>query len=646
MQIVQPSGSMLPNQASSRVGAVIFDKPKYDAQEIGLKVQADLEDWGKQKALADQQKLKTAKDLVADLSYEPKDFLPEGAAQVKKLADNLKNKQAEYEMAVYNAGADSETANLKKKETEIARSDLQIVVNNLQQASKMLTEYKPDATTDLDAQNKLTVELRESAEKDALSPRFFKAMQQYGKPIKPKGMIEVTDDFVKNIPLKKTENVVGKDGKIIEEGTSFKLKPIEYDDKGGIVDEGDFDLVTGAPAALASTPEYQNAIKPFVARMYGASQRLANGEQLSASEMTDASLYNYYVDEAAKESLRLGRPISPETIIARGELERRNQIEKTASFKEETAATKEMAKVSSEQSVKKKAATGVARWLIEVDRGSPDIYRNMTISDVAPKYPSSVYATKVLTPIWINQKYETKEGANGAIYKVTTPDMIRYFMQDKKTGRKFYATDSSIEVFNNGDGSGSPFVNYDNIAEVASQATFTNGADQSIDNMKNYWAEIGKENNWSKADGNGIIYKGGREIYPFTKSEQEKYKANPQQTMIKAGTTLPQYEKDKVPADFTGQYLEVTYKEVERDGKTVREIDKSTPKIATATPQPTVAATTTQTTAPKKTAPKQETKGKTVSLSTIKSKVGTAGFEGYTEKELVDYYKSQGYTIQ
>jgi len=109
--------------------------------------------------------------------------------------------------------------------------------------------------------------------------------------------------------------------------------------------------------------------------------------------------------------------------------------------------------------------------------------------------------------------------------------------------------------------------------------------------------------------------------------------------MIKAGTTLPKYEKGKVPADFTGQYLEVEYKEGENKKL---EIIKSTPRVATATQQPT----TTQQTAPKTTEPKQETKGKTVSLSTIKSKVGTAGFEGYTEKELVDYYKSQGYTIQ
>ena len=598
MQIVQPSGSMLPNQASAGVGAVIFDKPKYDAQEIGLKVQADLEDWGKQKALADQAKLKIAKDLTKDLDYEPKDFLPEGAQQVKTLADKLKDKQAEYEMAVYNAGADSETATQKKKETLLVKSDLQILVNNLGQASKMLTDNKPDATTDLDAYNKLAVEVRQSAGENALGDRFLKALQQFGKPIKPKGMIEVTDDFMKNIPLQKKEKVVGKDGNIIEEGTSFKLKPIKYDDKGAIVDDGDFDLVTGAPASLASTPEYQNAIKPFVARMLDASKRFDAGEQLSASEITDASLYKYYVDEATKESQRLGRPISPETIIARGELERRNQVENTSTFKEQTAATKEQAKVNAEQSLKKKSAKGLINWFIEVDRGSPEIYTNMTISDVAPKYDRQVYATKVLSPISVGQKFETKEGTNGAIYKVTTPDYVRYFMQDKETGTKFYASQSSIDDFNDGKIS-SPFKQYKNIAEVAAQATFVNGADKSIDNMKDYWAEVGKEMGYSKEDGNGIIYKEGREIAPFTKTEQQKYGANPQQTMIKAGATLPKYEAGKVPADFSGQYLEVKYKDVEKDGVTVREIETSVPKVATATKQPTTAT-------PPQTAPKQE----------------------------------------
>jgi hypothetical protein len=37
---------------------------------------------------------------------------------------------------------------------------------------------------------------------------------------------------------------------------------------------------------------------------------------------------------------------------------------------------------------------------------------------------------------------------------------------------------------------------------------------------------------------------------------------------------------------------------------------------------------------------------KNTTMSAIKSLVGTKGYEGYTEKELVDYYKSQGYTIK
>jgi len=38
--------------------------------------------------------------------------------------------------------------------------------------------------------------------------------------------------------------------------------------------------------------------------------------------------------------------------------------------------------------------------------------------------------------------------------------------------------------------------------------------------------------------------------------------------------------------------------------------------------------------------------GKSVDASTVKALVGKAGYEGYTEKELMDYYKSQGYTIR
>lgn len=47
-----------------------------------------------------------------------------------------------------------------------------------------------------------------------------------------------------------------------------------------------------------------------------------------------------------------------------------------------------------------------------------------------------------------------------------------------------------------------------------------------------------------------------------------------------------------------------------------------------------------------KTSVSSQTNKKEVPLSTIKSLVGKKGYEGYTEKELVDYYSSQGYIIK
>jgi hypothetical protein len=60
---------------------------------------------------------------------------------------------------------------------------------------------------------------------------------------------------------------------------------------------------------------------------------------------------------------------------------------------------------------------------------------------------------------------------------------------------------------------------------------------------------------------------------------------------------------------------------------------------AEATETPQAAPVTTGT----KAAP---SKGKAVSMATIKSKVGTPGFEGYSEQELIDYYAGQGFTIK
>ena len=49
MQVVktQPTGAF--TQGGAGIGAVIFDRPQYDPQTMALKVQSDLDNWGKQK---------------------------------------------------------------------------------------------------------------------------------------------------------------------------------------------------------------------------------------------------------------------------------------------------------------------------------------------------------------------------------------------------------------------------------------------------------------------------------------------------------------------------------------------------------------------------------------------------------------------
>ena len=96
MQIVQPSGSMLPNQASAGVGAVIFDKPKYDAQEIGLKVADDLDQFAKQKQANIDKKATDYQKLIADLKFDTTGVLNNDRPEIQKMSQQLVDVAAKY----------------------------------------------------------------------------------------------------------------------------------------------------------------------------------------------------------------------------------------------------------------------------------------------------------------------------------------------------------------------------------------------------------------------------------------------------------------------------------------------------------------------------------------------------------------------
>ena len=95
-QIVQPSGSMLPNQASARVGAVIFDKPKYDAQEIGMKVADDLDQFAKQKQANIDKKAADYQKLIADLKFDTTGVLNNDRPRIQEMSQELVDVAAKY----------------------------------------------------------------------------------------------------------------------------------------------------------------------------------------------------------------------------------------------------------------------------------------------------------------------------------------------------------------------------------------------------------------------------------------------------------------------------------------------------------------------------------------------------------------------
>jgi len=96
MQIVQPSGSMLPNQASAGVGAVIFDKPKYDAQEMSMKVADDLDQFAKQKQAALQKKADDYQKLIADLKFDTTGVLNNDRPRIQQMSQELVDVAAKY----------------------------------------------------------------------------------------------------------------------------------------------------------------------------------------------------------------------------------------------------------------------------------------------------------------------------------------------------------------------------------------------------------------------------------------------------------------------------------------------------------------------------------------------------------------------
>ena len=114
MQIVQPSGSMLPNQASSRVGAVIFDKPSLDAAQVQRNVDIELDNFAKRKAAENAKVVADKNALIADLNFDDKGVFPDDKGHFQE----GKNKLIEANQKLYSLEPNTQAFRDAEKEAK------------------------------------------------------------------------------------------------------------------------------------------------------------------------------------------------------------------------------------------------------------------------------------------------------------------------------------------------------------------------------------------------------------------------------------------------------------------------------------------------------------------------------------------------
>lgn len=510
-------------------GALIYNDENKTGDAMQLKFQDDLSNWSKARAAENQVKKEKLDEMTKDLSVAGKEFLPEGAPHILKAKDDLIDKQTTWIGLADSYGKDDPRARQAYAEALKAKNKVEVINNNLSEAAKEITSFKT-ADADLskvDLEDRLikTSNLRVQAGIDPLGQDFYKAAEDMQKKPQAPDISKPIDGYIEKIGVKKTEAVRDVKGNIIQESTEYKLKPPVKDKTGKVTDWGDFDLVTGAPAALAQTKDFTDAANPMFIPMKEAYDAQQSGVALDASQKDKAAMYKYYNDKAAAATNEKGVYVDPKTIYAQEELIRRNLFGKKEEFKTETEAKKEGAKGAKGE----REAENQMRWLIEIGKGDPKNYSPMVKYNELGGYNAQFYGTETLSGMKIGDRLVDKLSPDGKIIigKETQPDYIKYFAVDPATKRKYYASDQSVQDFKDKKIT-SPFIPYDNISTIGSKASFIK--DGSMVKLGDHWADITRKNKWN-ADNNYI------NIDLNKVSPLGLYEQGAQKKEVEAGTT-------------------------------------------------------------------------------------------------------------
>jgi hypothetical protein len=536
MQIVQPSGSMLPNQASAGVGAVIFDKPSLDAAQVQRNVDIELDNFARKKAADNAKAVADKNALIADLNFDAKGIFPDDKGHFQE----GKNKLIEANQKLYSLEPNTQAFREAEKEAKRLQG---FYGSEAVQSAEQWEQFK-----------KIDDEFNKNPDKYDI-PKY----KEWASKVRLNQNPEARNKLFQEQPLvPKHKGWLGKYEEALTKKTVVPTEASKVTKEGGLV---------GVEKITTYTPDQITKISQSVlADPEWAQETL---EDLNRLETSNPTLHKQVIDEANQMG------IDPIERYSQIQLTNLSPNSRELSGMGETAQQKAYwADFYGSKSEEDAASIVVDQWS-KLNQGDVNVY-SPVVTGLAqdPNNPLAIqnYAK---SDLFVNRplgKYTVQQRVEDANKNIVTQYQT---LDDVVLGNEFRNGVHYIKT---------------------TQSVYKRGKN-GID-----------KDGWRLATDNDLL------------------------NLISNGS--------KDPSKALGATQKVLQSRGAYGNQNIQ-VQKVTPATPISTQRPPESGTQT---APKKEEPKKE--GKTVSLQTIKSKVGTKGFEGYTEKELVDYYTSQGYKIQ
>jgi len=583
----QPTGAFA--QGRGGIGAVIFDKPQYDLSTIQFKVADDLDNWAKDKAIEAKRNKKAVNALIADLNFDEKGIYDRDAEYFvegkRKLIDaQAKLASLQPETPEWNK-AYYEAKNERDKYQTLARAS----VNQKEQIKIAVDEFsKSPEKYDADYFQNWLANVRLEGDPLARTKSFEKS------PLRPPTL------GIEDLTIAKLKAM--KDADL--------LKPQTVKNSFGQTPSGENILIE------------QTEIMPEGRRYSVASDWVASDSKIKDWALSDYSgmpqvAKDFYDQKAAVLSQKYGKTITPYAARYGDILEKYNVADEKITGMGYSPMQSAMASQWGKGQEEKRIGSGLLELVSGAFQGTPErlsprkthFDKNATgVSGFEGYNMGTMRGVDLPNPI-----LEVNRTSDGKVLVMTAQslkdaqDIVRLKKVEQikaANGGKELTQDELNEI------AAQP-IDKKEIQEVRAYKIYDNATQLANDIATGHYGK----------DGGELIRRG---MNAFAE-EKGAYTGGASYDVEKI-TKLTDEQKQKRDAIYgkRREYINIPVSQEPKNLETKYRLGGGQKPA------------------------EQKASGakKEVSVATIRSKVGTKGYEGYTEKELIDYYRSQGYTIK